>query len=192
MVTSGFHFERSQLIFEWVFGLEGAGMALGGGYPPDGASGTNGVKRSQERKQRSPLLEHSLEDFGGNRSSSSCDELSNNGSSAEDLSREARTSRARTPGSQGFVMHYLRASDEGIDPDVIQVGAHFVTVCRESKRMYSYMMRDWSALDIPRSCLVSLSALVALPSVPRSDGRLMPHVGRAQPSHVLLLEGQKR
>jgi hypothetical protein len=135
MVTSAFHFERSQLIFEWVFGLEGAGIALGGPFSSDGPGGSNGAKHSQERKQTFPLLEHSLEGIVGNQSSSSCDELSSNESSTKDLRREARTSSARTPGSQGFVMHYLRASDEGIDPDVIQVGAHFVRARRRSKWM---------------------------------------------------------
>lgn len=65
IVTSAFHMPRSQAIFEWVFGLQGAGTSLQDGNEP-----TNGslVPPAGSRSQGFILQYHSVSDDGIDRS----------------------------------------------------------------------------------------------------------------------------
>lgn len=137
MVTSAFHFERSRLIFEWMFGLQGAGVALRHDSASYGAggkqNGLNGLRL--ESQNGADCSEQGL--IG--READQLASINGNGTSVDekDVGRRNGGPAARTPGSQGFSMHYLRAADEGpdeddgMDADVIQVSRHR---CRQKGR----------------------------------------------------------
>ncbi|GAQ81408.1 hypothetical protein KFL_000790330 [Klebsormidium nitens] len=122
MVTSAFHFERSRLIFEWMFGLQGAGAAFHNDSASASASANGTGEFGALRIESHNGDDSSGRGLVGHEASQVASSFDGNGETSDEGNVGGMNGGAvaRTPGSQGFSMHYLRASDEGIDADVIQ------------------------------------------------------------------------